>query len=229
MDWLQHLPQVLCAATAVLVKINSKHFGKNDKAGSKIGGGGIGGGKDGQSGKGRRKSGGNNAQNQQTPTPGNRLRKNGRNKTRNAQEKLVQIRKFLEHAGKYKIGSLTNFPAMISQLLKEYTCYEVLGAGSCVFQTYEALYDQLVQEGSGTQIERDDFKATVEQFGACLEAVKNELQNSVKNKESQAAELFEAAVFELGDELVLELDDEPIPGIGSEASSSAALAGEGHD
>lgn len=55
--------------------------------------------------------------------------------------------------------------------------------------------DELVQEemGSGTQVEQDDFKVAVEQFGARLDAVQKELANAVKSKETQAAELFKVA------------------------------------
>lgn len=73
--------------------------------------------------------------------------------------------------------------------------------------------DELVQEemGSGTQVEQDDFKVAVEQFGARLDAVQKELANAIKSKETQAAELFEVAWLQKT--MVFELDDEPILGI----------------
>lgn len=183
----------------------------------------------------KEKRGKNNARNEQTPTPGvqenhsleeikNRPRKKGRNRAMNAQEKLVLIRECCEHADEYKLGNKTAFWAMISQLLKEQTGYELSEPQNTIFRWVKALNDELVQEemGSGTQVEQDDFKAAVKQFGVRLNAVQKELANAVKSKETQAAELFEAAWLQRA--MVFELDDEPIPGIDSGASGSGTHA-----
>lgn len=84
--------------------------------------------------------------------------------------------------------------------------------------------------GSGTEVERFDFKAAIEQFAKRIEEVAREIVDAVKSRQQRAAENLEAARLE--NSLVFQVDDEPIPRVdtpvanpnSSSRSSSIALA-----
>ncbi len=84
------------------------------------------------------------------------------------------------------------------------------------------------ERGSGTEVERDDFKAAVEQFAERMDTVAREIDDAVKLYQQRAAENLEAARLE--NSLVFQIDDEPFPGVDTPAnfnysqSSSIALA-----
>lgn len=70
--------------------------------------------------------------------------------------------------------------------------------------------------GSSTQVDQNDFKAAMELFKNCLEAVETEIKQSKKTKETQAAEFFKAACLQRA--LDFELDNDT-PGMDSESSN----------
>lgn len=148
--------------------------------------------------------------------------KRGRARGMNAQEKLVLIRECCEHVAEFKPGNKGAFWAMICQLLKENTGYDLKEPRNTVLRWVAKRVDELVEEemGSGTQVDQDDFKVAVEQFNDRLKTVKKELDKQVKTKQAQTAELFEAARVQSA--MVFGLDDELIPGVDATADSQHA-------
>lgn len=55
--------------------------------------------------------------------------------------------------------------------------------------------NELVEEelGSGTEVEKDDFKTAVEQFATRMKTVAQEINDSVKSRQQRATENLEAA------------------------------------
>lgn len=64
---------------------------------------------------------------------------------------------------------------------------------------------------SGTQVEQDNFKATIKQFIIQFNTIQAKLDLAVKDKQLQVLELF--AVVKLQNAMVFGLDDKPIVGI----------------
>lgn len=93
-------------------------------------------------------------------------RRRHRNRNMTPQEKLVLIRKCCEHADKDRSNNKGKFWIMIRQLLKERTGYDLVDPRQTVLKWVDAILDELVEEemGSGTEIKKSNFKATVEQL-----------------------------------------------------------------
>lgn len=87
--------------------------------------------------------------------------------------------------------------------------------------------DELIEEemGSGTEVERNDFKASVETFLGRMKVVKEEVNESVKSARQKSAEIYGAARVESA--LVFDIDDEPIPGVDTPASPSIGSSSRG--
>ncbi len=156
-------------------------------------------------------------------------RKRNRNRNMNIREKLVLIRECVEHADEYRPGNKTKFWAMISELLKQQTGYELISPQQTVTRWVKARIDELVEEemGSGTEVERNDFKTAVETFSARMETVAQDIDDALKTRQQRAAENLEAARLE--NSLIFQLDDEPIPGIdapptGTQSSRGSSIA-----
>ena len=151
-----------------------------------------------------------------------RPKKRGRGRGMNAQEKLVLIRECCEHAAEFKPRNKKQFWAMIRDLLKEQTGYDLKEPRNTVLRWVADIGDELVSEemGSGTQVDQDDFKTAVEQFAQRIKAVDQELETQVKSQQAKAAELFESARAQSA--MVFGLDDEPIPGVDAPSNSSTA-------
>lgn len=109
---------------------------------------------------------------------------------------------------------------MISELLKQQTGYDLMHPQQTVTQWVKARIDELVEEemGSGTEVERNDFKAAVEQFAHHMETVAQDIEDSVKTRQQKAAENLETARLE--NALIFEIDDELIPGVDTPNRSS---------
>ena len=102
-----------------------------------------------------------------------RLKKKGRGRGMNAQEKLILIREYCEHAAEFKPRNKKQFWAMIRDLLKEQTGYDLKEPRNTMLRWVADIRDELVSEemGSGTQVDQDDFKIAVEQFAQRIKAV----------------------------------------------------------
>lgn len=147
-------------------------------------------------------------------------RKKPRTRNMNKYEKIRLIRECCEHAEGYRPGNKTKFWAMISTLLKQHTGYELVNPGQTVTRWVKTQINELVEEemGSGTEVERDDFKTAVEQFAERMQIVAQEIEDSVKSRQQRAAENLEAARLE--NSLIFEID-EPIPGVDTPVASSS--------
>ena len=73
---------------------------------------------------------------------------------------------------------------MIGELLKQKTGYKLVHPMQTVIRWVKARIDELVEEkmGSGTEVERDDFKTAVEQFAKQMEEVAREIDDTVKSR-----------------------------------------------
>ena len=102
-----------------------------------------------------------------------RHKKRGRGWGMNAQEKLVLIRECCEYAAEFKLRNKKQFWAMIRDLLKEQTGYDLKEPRNTMLRWVADIRDELVSEemGSGTQVDQDDFKIAVEQFAQRIKAV----------------------------------------------------------
>lgn len=145
----------------------------------------------------------------------------------NKHEKLTLIRECCEHAEEYRALNKTKFWAMISDILKQQTGYHLVNPQQTVTNWVKSQIDELVEEemGSGTEVERNDFKTAVEQFAERMRTVALEIEVSVRSRKIKAAESLAAARLESS--LVFQLDDEPIPGVDTPSGStpsSIALA-----
>lgn len=146
----------------------------------------------------------------------------------NKYEKLVLIRECCEHRNEYCALNKTKFWAMTSDILKQQMGYHLVNPQQTVSNWVKAQIDELVEEkmGSGTEVERNDFKTAVETFAERMRNVAQEIEDSVQARKAKAAESLAAARLE--NSLVFQLDDEPIPGVdtssGSTTSASIALA-----
>lgn len=111
-----------------------------------------------------------------------RPRKKGRNRNMTTHEKLVLIRECVEHAEEYRPGNKTKFWAMISDILKQHTGYELANPCQTVTRWVKAIIDELVEEemGSGTEVERNNFKTAVETFAERMKIVATDISDSVK-------------------------------------------------
>lgn len=188
--------------------------------------------------RGGRSAGPNVAPQDQAPAPGNNedadaertdeeqpTRKRGRNRNMNAREKLVLIRECCEHMDEYRPGNKTKFWAMISELLKQHTGYDLMHPQQTITRWVKARIDELVEEemGSGTEVERNDFKAAVEQFAQHMDTVAQDIEDSVKSRQQKAAENLEAARLE--NALIFEIDDEPISGVDTPNTNRSSTPG----
>lgn len=127
-----------------------------------------------------------------------RPKRRPRNRNITPQEKLVLIRECCEHADEYRALNKTKFWAMIQNLLKNRTGYDLVDLRQTVSRWKQACLDELVEEemGSGTEVERDDFKSAVKQFTKRWKTVANKIKNMVKTRKEQAAENLEATRLE---------------------------------
>lgn len=135
----------------------------------------------------------------------------------NKQEKLVLIRECCEHTDEYCPWNKIMFWAMISS---QQTGYDLVNPAQTVTRWVKSQINKLVEEelGSGTEVEKDDFKTAVEQFATRMKMVAQEINDSVKSRQQRAAKNLEAARLESS--LVFEIDDEPIPGVDTPVSNS---------
>lgn len=131
----------------------------------------------------------------------------------NKHEKLVLIQECCEHADEYRPFNKTKFWAMISDLLKQQTGYHLGSPQQTVAHWVKAQMDELIEEqmGSGTEVERHDFKTAVEQFADRMNTVAQEINDAFKYRQLKAAENLAAARLE--NSLVFQIDDEPIAGV----------------
>lgn len=113
---------------------------------------------------------------------------------------------------------------MISEILKQQTGYELANPCQTVTRWVKAIIDELVEEemGSGTEVERNDFKTAVETFAEQMKIVASDIDDSVKTRQQKIAENLEAARLE--NSLIFEIDDEPIPGIDAPERTSTATS-----
>lgn len=159
---------------------------------------------------------------------GERPQKKARTRNINKYEKLFLIRECCEYRNKYRALNKTKFWAMISDILKQQTGYHLINPQQTVSNWVKAQIDELIKEemGSGTEVERNDFKTAVETFAEQMKNVAQEIKDSVQARKAKAAESLAVACLE--NFLVFQLDDEPIPGVdnpfGSTISASIALA-----
>ena len=162
-----------------------------------------------------------------------RPRRRPRNRNMTPQEKLVLIRECCKHADEYRTLNKTKFWAMIQELLKNQTGYDLVDPRQTIGRWVEARLDELVEEEmeSGTEVEKDDFKSAVEQFTNRWQTVANEIEDMVITRQERAAKNLEAARLE--NNLIFQVDDEPIPGLDTPTNStrsgtpSIALNGRG--
>lgn len=137
-------------------------------------------------------------------------------------KKLVLIRECAEHAEQYQPGNKTKFWAMISDILKQQTGYELANPCQKVTRWVKAIINELVEEemGSGTEVERNDFKTAVETFAERMKNVASNISDSVKTRQEKIAENLEAARLE--NSFTFQIDDEPIPGIDAPDNRTSA-------
>ena len=102
----------------------------------------------------------------------------------NKQEKLILIWECCKHADKYRLLNKTKFWAMISNLLKQQTGYNLVNSAQTVICLVKSQINELVEEelGSGTEVEKDDFKTAVEQFANRMKTVAQEINDLVKSR-----------------------------------------------
>lgn len=79
--------------------------------------------------------------------------------------------------------------------------------------------------GSGTEVKRNEFKASVKTFFGRIKAVKEEVNRSVESARQKAAEIYEATRVESA--LVFNINDEPIPGVDTPASPAIGSSSQG--
>ena len=158
----------------------------------------------------------------ETYGPGERHQKKARIRNMNKHEKLVLIRECCEHRNEYRALNKTKFWAMISDILKQQTGYHLVNPQQTVTNWVKAQIDELVEEemGSGTEVERNDFKTAVETFAERMKNVAQEIEDAVQSRKAKAAESLAAARLE--DSLVFQLDDEPIPGVDTPSVSTTS-------
>lgn len=158
----------------------------------------------------------------ETDGPAERQQKKSRTRNMNKHEKLVLIRECCEHAQEYRALNKTKFWAMISDILKQQTGYHLVNPQQTVSNWLKAQIDELVEEemGSGTEVERNDFKTAVETFAERIRIVAQEIEDSVQSRKAKAAESLAAARLE--NSLVFQLDDEPITGVDTPSGSTTS-------
>lgn len=100
-------------------------------------------------------------------------RKQTRTRNMNKYGKLRLVQECCKHAEEYCPANKTKFWAMISNLLKNHTGYELVNPGQTVARWVKTQINELVEEemGSGTEVERDDLKTSVEKFAERTEIV----------------------------------------------------------
>ncbi|MCJ1470666.1 hypothetical protein MMC07_009312 [Pseudocyphellaria aurata] len=127
-----------------------------------------------------------------------KIRRRSRNRNMTPREKLILIRECCEHADEYRPGNKSKFWLMIRRLLKERTNYDLVDPRQTVTRWVETRIDELVEKemGSGTEVERNDIKAAVEQFAGRWHTVTDEINDTVKTRQNRAAEILEAARLE---------------------------------
>ena len=147
----------------------------------------------------------------------------------NIREKLELIRECVEHADKYCPDNKTKIWVMILELLKQQTGYKLISPQQTVTRWMKARIDELVEEemGSGTEVERNDFKTTVETFAARMETVAQDIHDALKTRQQRAAENLEAARLE--NTLIFQLSYKPIPDVdtpptGTQSSRELSIA-----
>lgn len=128
---------------------------------------------------------------QQSGDQGERPKKKTRMRNMNKQEKLILIRECCKHADEYRALNKTKFWAIISNLLKQQTGYNLVSPGQTVTRWVKAQINELVEVemGSGTEMERDYFKTAVEQFADRMKIVSQEskrLAQGITGRASQA-------------------------------------------
>lgn len=160
------------------------------------------------------------------------IRRRSRNRNMTPKEKLALIRECCEHADEYRPGNKSKFWIMIRRLLKERTNYDLVDPRQTVTRWVETRIDELVEKemGSGTEMERNDIKAAVEQFAGRWHTVTDEISDTVKTRQTRAAEILEAARLEssqgsnVTNELIRDVDtpsNSPTGSTGSEPPSTA--------
>lgn len=114
---------------------------------------------------------------------GEQPKKKARTRNMNKQEKLVLIRECYEHADKYRPLNKIKFWAMISSLLKQQTGYDLVNPAQTITRWVKSQINELVEEelGSGTEVEKDDFKTAVEQFATRMKTDAQEINDSVNS------------------------------------------------
>lgn len=107
-----------------------------------------------------------------------RPRKKGRNRNLNASEKLVLVQECCKHAEMYQPGNKTKFWAMIKQILKDKTGYDLAFPGQTVKHWVEAILSEQVDDESwtGTQMEKHDFRSALARFADHWSKVEQEIK-----------------------------------------------------
>lgn len=124
-----------------------------------------------------------------------RPRKKGRNRNLNASEKLVLVQECCKHAEMYQPGNKTKFWAMIKQILKDKTGYDLAFPGQTVKHWVEALLSEQVDDETwtGTQMEKHDFRAALARFADHWSKVEQEIKAAAIAMPQYVAENLEDA------------------------------------
>ncbi|KAM0805763.1 hypothetical protein BDR22DRAFT_829103 [Usnea florida] len=151
------------------------------------------------------------------PTPprgrkGAKKEAKGRNKGMKVHQKITLARICVDQAAQYGVMKMQDFWDTVKTLLLEQADYSLKTPRQTVMKWVTERIEEMVEEemGSGTEVERDEFKAAVEKFAERVEAYKEEVEAKKKTAEEIVQEAHETARVQMS--MLSGLYDEDILG-----------------